>query len=163
MLIIFTIINTIAIIVIPIYVSYRSRTLQLQDKIREEKKTVFKTLMAYRGSGWTYESVAAFNVLEIVFSDEKEVCAAWVNYKEKLCVDKIDDAAVCLIQASYYKLLETMAKSLGYSNINWQTIQQPYIPFGMQQRNINQQMFEQEQLLAIKKLNELLGVNNTSG
>ena len=49
-----------------------------------------------------------------------------------------------------YKLLETIAKSLGYKDkVTWETIQNPYIPDGMIQQ-------QQEQAASQQAFNEIL-------
>ena len=50
------------------------------------------------------------------------------------------------IQNAQYKLLETIAKSLGYKDkVTWETIQNPYVPNGMirqqQEQAKNQQVY----------------------
>ena len=70
---IFTIINTIAIIVIPIVAVIIGQWLQRREKQRDDKMNIFKTLMKDRFLGWTNESVYALNILDIVFSNDKKV------------------------------------------------------------------------------------------
>lgn len=54
------------------------------------------------------------------------------------------------IQNAQYKLLETIAKSLGYKDkVTWETIQNPYIPDGLMRQ-------QQEQAASRQACNEIL-------
>ena len=126
------ILNLIAIIVIPIVAVLIGQYLQYREEIRKDKMQIFKTLMTSRIYGWTQESVHCLNIIEIVFSDDKKVCKAWKDLYDKYCVQNPDETQLKKIQNAQYKLLETIAKSLGYKNkVTWETIQNPYIPKGM--------------------------------
>lgn len=126
------ILNLIAIIVIPIVAVLIGQYLQYREEIRKDKMQIFKTLMTSRIYGWTQESVHCLNIIEIVFSDDKKVCEAWKDLYDKYCVQNPDETQLKKIQNAQYKLLETIAKSLGYKNkVTWETIQNPYIPKGM--------------------------------
>ena len=98
---------------------------------------IFKVLMTSRIYSWTPESVHCLNLIDVVFSDDKEVRKAWKDLYDKYCVENPTETELKKIKDAQYKLLETIAHSLGYKNkITWETIQNPYIPNGM----ISQQM-----------------------
>ena len=126
------ILNLIAIIVIPIAAVLIGQHLQNRAEIRKDKMQSFKTLMTSRIYGWTQESVHCLNIINIVFADDPSVCTAWKNLYDKYCVGTPDEAQLEEIKNAQYKLLETMANSLGYKNkVTWETIQNPYVPDGM--------------------------------
>ena len=126
------ILNLIAIIVIPIAAVLIGQQLQNRAEIRKDKMQIFKTLMTSRIYGWTPESVNCLNIIDIVFADDKTVCEAWKDLYDKYCVQNPNEAQLKKIQNAQYKLLETMANSLGYKNkVTWETIQNPYVPDGM--------------------------------
>lgn len=128
----FSIINVLAIIIIPIAAVVVGQKLQTRAKKREDKIQIFKILMASRIYNWTIEEVQALNILNIVFADNKEVCDSWKDLHDKLCTSNFSGAEAKKIQTAKHKLLETIAKSLGYENqITWETIQNPYIPDGL--------------------------------
>ena len=83
----FTIINTVAIVIIPIFAVIIGQYLQNRAKYRDDKMQVFKTLMTYRFFGWTNETVCALNVIEIVFSKDKKVINQWKTYKDRLTIE----------------------------------------------------------------------------
>ena len=106
--------------------------------------------MTSRIYGWTQESVHCLNIIDIVFSDDKKVRNAWNDLYDKYCVKDPDEVQLKKIQNAQYKLLETIAKSLGYKDkVTWETIQNPYIPDGM----IRQQ---QEQAASRQACNDIL-------
>lgn len=72
-----SIVNLIAIVVIPIVAVIIGQMLQNRAQKRNDKIQIFKILMTSRVYGWTNESVQALNLLEIVFADDKAVCKQW--------------------------------------------------------------------------------------
>ena len=157
-LLIFTIINTIAIIFIPIIAVIVGQWLQKKEKHRDDKMKVFRTLMTDRFFGWTNESVYALNILDIVFSDDKKVIEQWKIYKDRLTVENPTDTDIKKIEIEKYKLLEIMAKSLNY-DISWETIQNPYLPQGMVKNILQQQNYQNSQTEVMEKFKELLNNN----
>ena len=126
------ILNLIAIIVIPIVAVLSGQWLQNRSEKRKDTMQIFKVLMTSRIYGWTQDSVHCMNIIDIVFSDDVKVRNAWKDLYDKYCVQNPDETQLKKIQNAQYKLLETMAKSLGYKDkVTWETIQNPYIPKGM--------------------------------
>ena len=140
------ILNLIAIFIIPVVAVIVGQHLQNRAEIRKDKMHIFKVLMTSRIYGWTQESVHCLNIIDIVFADDKKVRDAWKDLYDKYCVENPDETQIKKIQNAQYKLLETMANSLGYKDkVTWETIQNPYIPKGMLQqineRNQSQQAY----------------------
>ena len=126
------ILNLIAIIIIPIIAVIIGQWLQTRSEKRKDKMHIFKTLMTSRVYGWTQESVYCLNIIDIVFADDREVRNAWKDLYDKYCVQNPDESQLKKIETAQYKLLESMAVSLGYKDkVTWETIQNPYIPKGM--------------------------------
>ena len=126
------ILNLIAIVIIPIIAVLIGQWLQTRSEKRKDKMHIFKTLMTSRVYGWTQESVHCLNIIDIVFADDKKVRNAWKDLYDKYCVQNPDESQLKKIETAQYKLLETMAVSLGYKDkVTWETIQNPYIPKGM--------------------------------
>lgn len=145
------IINLVAVVIAPIAAVWIGQKLQDKHERRKDKLELFKTLMMSR-NGWTVESVRALNVLDVVFSDDEKVRAAWKKYYDKLCVENPTDTELKKVQDAQYELLEAMAESLGYKEtITWKTIQKPYKPKGMIEAEENQR-FYQEGLLALAQV-----------
>ena len=126
------ILNLIAIVIIPIIAVLIGQWLQTRSEKRKDKMHIFKTLMTSRVYGWTQESVYCLNIIDIVFADDREVRNAWKDLYDKYCVQNPDESQLKKIETAQYKLLESMAVSLGYKDkVTWETIQNPYIPQGM--------------------------------
>lgn len=126
------ILNLIALIVVPIVAVVIGQWLQNRAEKRKDKMQIFKTLMTSRIYGWTVDSVHALNVIDIVFADSKAVRMAWKDLNDKYHVSNPDQQHLKKIETAQYKLLEAIAKSLGYKDkVTWETIQNPYIPDGM--------------------------------
>ena len=144
--IILTIINILAIIIIPIVAVFVGQKLQDRSQKRKDKLEIFRMLMMNRGIGWTVETVRALNIVDIVFADDNTVKASWKEYYDKLCIQNPNDMQCKQIREAQYKLLEAMACSLGYKGqITWETIQNPYIPQGMWDAMLQQQNIQNGQ------------------
>ena len=144
-----------ALIIIPIVAVVIAQWLQNRSEKRRDKMQIFKTLMTSRIYGWTPDSVNALNVIDIVYSDDKKVRAAWKDLNDKYRVTNPDQQHLKKIENAQYKLLEAMAISLGYKDkITWETIQNPYMPVGMAQQIEAQKNMQQAYYSAIN------GVNN---
>ena len=144
-----------ALIIIPIVAVVIAQWLQNRSEKRKDKMQIFKTLMTSRIYGWTPDSVNALNIIDIVFSDDEKVRAAWKDLNDKYRVTNPDQQHLKKIENAQYKLLEAMANSLGYKNkITWETIQNPYMPVGMAQQIEAQKNMQQAYYSAIN------GVNN---
>ena len=126
-------INLVAIIVIPILAVIIGQYLQDRSEKRKDKMRVFTHLMSYRSFGYIDQySVNIFNSVPIIFYDDKEVIEKYNSYLKSLNI-KPDDAQIKQkeIEDNKTKMLEAMAKALKYKNINWELIQNPYIPKGL--------------------------------
>ena len=157
------ILNLIAIIVIPIAAVLIGQHLQNRAEIRKDKMQSFKTLMTSRIYGWTQESVHCLNIINIVFADDPSVCTAWKNLYDKYCVGTPDEAQLEEIKTAQYKLLETMAASLGYKDkIIKETIRNPYIPKGLQQQIETQHQSQQAYNNLLLNMQHMIPKNNNA-
>lgn len=124
---------------------------------------IFRTLMTSRIYCWTQESVHCLNIIDIVFADDKAVRNAWKDLYDKYCVENPDEAHRKKIQNAQYKLLETMAVSLGYKDkVTWETIQNPYVPIGMLQQIEAQSQSWQAYNNLLYNMQQMLPQNNKS-
>lgn len=139
------IINLIALIVVPIAAVYIGQKLQDREQKRKDKIQIFKILMTSRIFGWTNDSVQAMNLIDVVFADDKDVCDQWKVCFDKMRIENPTETDLLKMKTEKEKLLEKMAKSLGYKNITWESIQNPYIPKGMVDFMAQQQTFQNSQ------------------
>ncbi len=140
-------INIAAIILAPVISVIIGQKLQDRAKKRQDKMEIFKALMTSRVYGWTNASVYALNIIDVVFANDKKVRGQWKIYYDKLCVGNPTEEDLKKIETEKCKLLEEIAKSLGYKNkITWETIQNPYIPKGLSDSMMQQQQYQTGQL-----------------
>ncbi len=117
--------------------------------------------MTSRIYGWTQESVHCLNIIDIVFSDDEKVRKAWKDLYDKYCVQSPDEIQLKRIQNAQYKLLETIAESLGYKDkVTWETIQNPYIPKGMLQQLREQNQSQQAYNNLLFNMQQMIPKNN---
>ena len=154
------IINIIALIIIPVIAVVIGQKLQVCSQKRNDKMQIFKTLMTSRIFGWTNESVQAMNLIDVVFADDKAVRKQWKICFDKMCVENPTDTDLSKIKLEREKLLEAMAKSLGYKDIiTWESIQNPYIPKGMIDLMAQQQAYQNNQTIIMEQMKKMLQTN----
>lgn len=162
------VLNIVALVVVPILAVVIGQCLQNRAERRKDKMQVFKTLMTSRiygqVDGWTREGVEAMNIIDVVFVDDKKVREAWKDLNDKFRVSNPDEQHLEKIRQAQFKLLEEMAKALGYKDkITWETIQNPYVPKGLVEQMNNQSAYNQGMLLALGQFVSMLsGTANTS-
>lgn len=123
--------NIFAVILAPVIAVWVGQKLQDRAEKRKDKMSVFKAIMTDR-YGWSRETVLALNSIPIVFANDKVVRDAWKEYYKCLCIQEPNPMELKQRSEALYKLLENMASTLGYDGtINWNDIQNPYIPRGM--------------------------------
>lgn len=155
------ILNLIAIFIIPVVAVIVGQHLQNRAEIRKDKMHIFKVLMTSRIYGWTQESVHCLNIIDIVFADDKKVRDAWKDLYDKYCVENLDETQIKKIQNAQYKLLETMANSLGYKDkVTWETIHNPYIPKGILQQINEQNQSQQAYNNLLLNMQDMIPKNN---
>lgn len=115
------ILTIIAIILGPIAAVQVDKWLQRNRADRERMVSIFKTLMATRGSVLSYTHVEALNRIDLEFSNSKKykkVIETWKEYFDNLS-QKVDDEQIAVWSARNEELLSNllfeMGKSLGYS------------------------------------------------
>lgn len=154
------VINIIALILVPICAVIIGQNLQDRAQKRNDKMQIFKILMTSRIWGWTNESVQAMNLIDIVFADDEDVRKQWKVCFDKMCVENPTETELFKIKTEKEKLLETMAKSLGYKNIiTWESIQKPYIPKGMAELMLQQQVYQKNQSVVMEQMKNIIQTN----
>ena len=161
------VLNIIALIFVPIFAVIIGQKLQDRAQKRNDKMQIFKILMTSRIFGWTNESVQAMNLIDIVFADDKAVREQWKVCFDKMCVENPTETELSKIKTEREKLLETMAKSLGYKKIiTWESIQNPYIPKGMTELMAQQQAYQKNQSVIMEQMKNMMqtsGKENKNG
>ena len=151
------IISILAIIVTPLVAVVVGQWLQLWAKRREDKMNVFKALMTSRIYGWTYDSVHALNMIDVIFADSKKVREQWAKYYRCLNVTP-ETFNAKEAQQEHWKLLESISEDFGYKGkITWETIQNPYLPKGLSEYMEKQSIVADGQVTLAKKMSSLTG------
>lgn len=115
-----TFINIAAVIIGPIVAVYIGQWLQVRAEKRKEKMHIFNILMSSRLNGFaSFDAVYALNSIDIVFEKERKVRAAWKEYIDRCTVvnpESPTKTELEKMQLATYKLLEEMARCLGYKD-----------------------------------------------
>lgn len=144
----FIIINSIAIIVIPIVAVLIAQKLQDRAAKRKDKIDIFKTLVASNVYGWgaNYRAVDALNSIPVIFADEKDVVTKYMDYINSCKIEGIaTESQRKQIDTNIIKLLEIMAKILGYKS-EWHVFTETYLPKGIAEDIKNRKNLEDVQL-----------------
>ena len=84
-----------------------------------------------------------------------------------MCVENPTETELSKIKTEKEKLLEAMAKSLGYKDIiTWESIQNPYIPKGMTDLMEQQQTYQKNQSIILEQMKNMMqssGKENENG
>ena len=151
------VINIIAILVSPIIAIYVGSYFQDRAEKRKDKMMLFKTILTTRVYGWTYESVNALNLIDIVFFDEKKVRVAWKNLYDKYALDGSVDDNIDIIRNAQNELYITMAISLGYEDkIVRDVIEKPYLPNGLVEAQKQEQQYKKGQLEIMSQFKDII-------
>ena len=151
----FAIINLVALIAVPIIAVWVGQILQNRAAKRKDKMAIFQCLMTHRATGWVKpETVNALNSIDIVFYNDDDVRKCWADLFSKYN----PSGSAQERYTAQCKLLEAMAKSIGYGKkITWETIQNPYLPEGIIQRMENAAKVENGQLAMAKFMMNMAG------
>ena len=156
------IVNIVAIVIIPIVAVLIGQWLQNRSEKRKDKMMVFTHLMSYRAFGYSSQiSVNIINSIPIVFYKDKNVLDKYKNYMNSLNIRPEDyQQKQKEIDDNKTKMLEAMAKSLGYKNINWETIQNPYLPQGLINDLTNENLYKKGQVELAQIVSQITQNNN---
>ncbi len=146
------IINIIAIIVIPVFAVLVGQWLQNRSELRKDKLYVFRHLMSYRIIGYSdLLSVNILNSVPIIFHKDQDVLEKYNTYIKSLNIKPEDIPQKGKeIENNKTKMLEAMAETLKYKNVNWELIQNPYLPDGLINEIKNQSDYKKGQLDLLK-------------
>ena len=104
---------------------------QRKFEIKRTKKQIFETLMSHRYLIVDKENVEALNKVDVVFYHNTEVRKAWKAFLNAADTASVNPMAENEVNDKYLRLLEEIAKCIGYKNINWEDIKKYYLPKGL--------------------------------
>ena len=157
------VLNLLAIIVMPIVAVLIGQWLQNRSEKRKDKMYIFKTLMTSRIYLWTEESIHALNLIDVIYSKDETVRSAWAKLLEAYSSAEQSDLMAKKRQDLMYKLLEKMAKTLGYKEeITLETIQNPYVPKALTDRWKAQEKYQGDYANLISNMNKFFPAKEQS-
>lgn len=119
---------------------------QKKSEKKKAKRDIFETLMSYRYAIHLKESVNALNKIEVVYYDNPAVIDAWQNFKREADRAAENISKPNTLQDKQLKLLEEMAKAIGYKKINWDKIKDFYFPQGLSSQLQEEMLLRKAQL-----------------
>ena len=102
--------------------------------------------MAYRYAIHLKESVNALNNIEVVYYDNPAVIEAWQEFKKEANRAAENPKKPNILQDKQLKLLEEMAKVIGYKKLNWDKIKDFYFPQGLSSQLQEEMLLRKAQL-----------------
>ena len=155
-----TIVGILAVIFAPIITLVISSILQDQKDKRYQKIEIFKLLTADRHDLVNENTVRALNLIDVVFSDHKDVTHLWREYYEMQTNTGFNNENGNKLREEKYKeLIHAMATILGYKNYHLD-ISRVYNPSGL----ATQKFLNNSILLELHKLlsnSEKVNINIT--
>ena len=146
--------TTIAIILGPIFAVIITLWYQNMREKRQHKFLLFRTLMSRRKDFFpiSQEWVDALNLIDVVFHDNKKAVSLWHAFHGMLYHGKRDYEEE---DRKYLDLLHTLARDLGYKNLQQTDIDRFYQPVGLgDQKELNEAL-QKEQLIYLQNSNKL--------
>ncbi len=120
---------------------------------KKEKIAIIKSLLSIGHYLYSDEIIRSYNLIDIVFKDDKNVRTKWKLYYEALCNDSLQyqvrlDKKLDLILA--------MCKSVNYKNIAAQDLQRVYVPKGFAEAGEKQRKYTEMQYQGMELLMQML-------
>ena len=104
---------------------------QCRTEKRQRKYEIFAKLMGLRFSLPNENTVRCMNMIDVVFYKDKCVRKRYKEFLEEAAKPENGSRD---IDEKHLKLLEVMAESLGYNDIQWDTIKHTYFPIGLTEK-----------------------------
>lgn len=127
---------------------------QKKNQARQAKERIFTILMSKRYDIASEESVDALNMIDVIFYSSEEVRTVWKEFNDATNMPESPKKAEKILD-KHLKLLEAMAKDIGYKKIRWEDIKQYYYPVGLSNRKQDENLLRKVQIDAgIAQINE---------
>ncbi|WNM61170.1 DUF6680 family protein [Candidatus Nitrospira neomarina] len=140
-----TIATIFAIIIGPLIGVALARYLTSLEDTKQRRMEIFRTLMRTRGLVISYDHVGALNLVEVEFTDEGKVIAAWKGYLKELSTPfppTKEERAFQQKQETFRKLLTKLlheiAKVLNIKMEQLDIFESNYIPQGWHDDDLQQ-------------------------
>lgn len=119
------------------------------QRVSETKKLkicIFEILMSHRYLIADKENVEALNKVEVIFHKDSEVRKAWTDFLNAADAGATNPMLASTTNDKYLKLLEKIAKNIGYKSIDWENIKQFYFPQGLATKITEEELLRKAQL-----------------
>ena len=137
------IVNVAALILIPLVAVWLARYLADRSEKRKNKMEVFKILMISRINSSTLEYVRTVNCIDVIFADSPKVRRAWRALYEQYARPNSAENT----QFKFIKLIEEVARDLGYKNLEWdEIIANSYMPQWLCEDLNNEKTYKEGQI-----------------
>ena len=127
--------------------------LQNRSDKKKEKIAIIKSLLSTGHYLYSDEIIRSYNLIDIVFKDDKDVREKWKLYYEALCNESLQ------YQVRLNKKLDlilAMCKSVNYKNITAQDLQRVYVPKGFTEDGEKQRKYTDMQYQGMELLMQML-------
>lgn len=119
--------------------------LQRRHDIKQEKVRIFVILMSKRYDIASQESVEALNVVDVLFHKSEKVREALQAFLAATEMAETPNREQ-VISDKHLRLLEEIAKDIGYAEVNWEDIKHFYNPTGLSTRLREEAMLRRVQI-----------------
>jgi uncharacterized protein YsxB (DUF464 family) len=123
-------ISGIAVIIASVITFVITTVYNFYQQKRKDRMNVFKTLVSFQCTELSPQKTEAVNLIRIIFYGDKNVMASYDKYINVL-KKPAEHVTFDEIQDTYLGLLEEMAKTLGYKELNWKILKETYKPKGV--------------------------------
>lgn len=154
-----SIINIFAILLSPLIATGVTLYFTHKNDKRKEKLVIFEKLMTTRLNRSTIEYVHALNLIDVVFYDNNNVRDELKKLLKAYHSEKSDNNE---INIRNLKLVEAIAKDLGYDKISWEDISKPYAPIWYYDELENQEKYKCGQLAIADLAKALVASQNNN-
>lgn len=121
------------------------------SEVKRSKRDIFEILMSHRYMIPDKINVEALNKIDVVFYKDESVRKSWGEFLAAAYAAKETPNRTTDVNDKYLRLLEEIAKVIGYNNINWENIKKYYFPQGLSTK-----IMEEETLLNQTEFEKLL-------
>ena len=97
------------------------------SEVKKTKRDIFEILMSHRYMIPDKTNVEALNKIDVVFYKNETVIKAWREFLITADAANTSPNKVTEVNDKYLRLLEEIAKIIGYSKINWENIKKTQI------------------------------------
>ena len=116
------------------------------SEVKKTKRDIFEILMSHRYMIPDKTNVEALNKIDVVFYKNETVIKAWREFLITADAANTSPNKVTEVNDKYLRLLEEIAKIIGYSKINWENIKKYYFPQGLSTKILEEETLRKAQI-----------------